>query len=126
MPQCLCPADFDGAHCETHLLRSAVPSESVAPAYIIVPVLLIIIAALGAVAVYVFFFRRNGRAGAKASSPFSGFGTSPSVSFRQGTNVEFGPTVFSPNGATTVVRFSMISIYSIELFYYLVIFIELF
>ena len=98
--QCECPPDFEGVHCETHLLRRPAPSESVPPASIIAPVVVIIFAALIGAAVYVFFFRRAGRA---KGSGFTGFGTSPSVSFRQGTNVEFGPTVFSGNGASTAV-----------------------
>ena len=79
-PHCVCPPDFEGVHCQTHVLRRPAPSESAAPAYIIVPVLLIIVAALAGVAVYVFVFRRAGRA---KGSGFTGFGTSPSVSFRQ-------------------------------------------
>jgi len=91
-----------GAHCETYLKRRPTPSESVTPAYIIVPVLLIIVAALAGAAVYVFFFRRSAVA---KSSGFTGFGGSPSVSFRHGTNVEFGPTTFSgtaTNGSSTM------------------------
>ena len=96
--QCQCPSDYEGVHCETHLLRArTTPSDSVAPAYIIVP-LLLIIAVLGGAAVYVFFFRRNGRA---KGAGFTGFGGSPSVSFRQGTNVEFGPAAFPANGSST-------------------------
>ena len=94
MPQCQCPADYEGVHCETHLQRRPAPSEGVATAYIMVPVLLIIVAALAGAAVYVYFFRRSLLA---KGSGFAGFGSSPSVSFRQGTNVEFGPTTFSPN-----------------------------
>jgi len=100
--QCRCPADYEGAHCETYLKRRPTPSESVTPAYIIVPVLLIIVAALAGAAVYVFFFRRSAVA---KSSGFTGFGGSPSVSFRHGTNVEFGPTTFSgtaTNGSSTM------------------------
>lgn len=98
--QCECPNDYEGVYCETHLLRRPTPSESVAPAYIIVPILLIILAGLAGAAVYVFFFRRAGRA---KGSGFTGFGASPSVSFRQGTNVEFGPATFAGNGSSTMV-----------------------
>merc|ERR1712071_350021 len=89
--QCKCPADYEGSHCETYLKRTPTPPQSAAPAYIIVPVLLIIVVALAGAAVYVFFFRRSAVA---KSSGFTGFGASPSVSFRHGTNVEFGPTTF--------------------------------
>ena len=98
--QCVCPPDYEGVFCETHILRRPTPSESVAPAYIIVPILLKILAGLAGAAVYVFFFRRSGRA---KGSGFTGFGGSPSVSFRQGTNVEFGPATFSGNGSSTMV-----------------------
>ena len=114
--QCQCPNDYDGVHCETHVFRRPTPSESVAPAYIIVPILLIILAGLAGAAVYIFFFRRSGRA---KGSGFTGFGGSPSVSFRQGTNVEFGPASFSGNGsnASTMVCHITLSIY---LIYFLV------
>lgn len=97
---CQCQPDYEGDHCETHLLRRPTASESVSPAYIVVPILLIIVAALAGAAVYVFYFR-NGRGKGAA---FSNFGGSPSVSFRQGTNVEFGPATFSANGSSTGVR----------------------
>ena len=101
--QCKCPSDYEGVHCETHLLKArTTPSDSAsAAAYIIVPLLLIILG-IG-VTVYVFFFRRNGRA---KGAGFTGFGASPSVSFRQGTNVEFGPAAFAAagnNGSSTMV-----------------------
>jgi len=112
--QCRCPADYEGAHCETYLKRRPTPSESVTPAYIIVPVLLIIVAALAGAAVYVFFFRRSAVA---KSSGFTGFGGSPSVSFRHGTNVEFGPTTFSgtaTNGSSTMVKIYILKILYIK------------
>lgn len=113
--QCLCPNDYEGVYCETHLLRRPTPSESVAPAYIIVPILLIILAGLAGAAVYVFFFRRAGRA---KGSGFTGFGASPSVSFRQGTNVEFGPTTFSGNGSSsTMVIYSFIGLILCSFFF---------
>lgn len=104
--QCLCPNDYEGVHCELQVQRVRTPSESIPPATIIVPILLILLAGLAGAGVYVYFFRRSGRA---KGSGFTGFGTSPSVSFRQGTNVEFGPAAFSGNGssaASTMVYFS--------------------
>ena len=99
--KCKCPENYEGDHCESNVQRSLAPSEGTTVAYILVPVLLVIVAALAGAAVYIFFFRRNGRV--KASG-FTGFGNSPSVSFRQGTNVEFGPTTFSGNGSSSMVK----------------------
>lgn len=96
LAQCRCQPDYVGIHCETYISRRPTPSESVAPAYIIAPVLVILVICLAGVAGYFFFFRRSARA---KGSGFVGFGGSPSVSFRQGTNVEFGPTAFATNGS---------------------------
>ncbi|EFX68482.1 hypothetical protein DAPPUDRAFT_260043 [Daphnia pulex] len=62
---------YEGAHCETNLLRRPTPSESVAPALIIVPILLIILAGLAGATVYVIFFRRSGRGQRLWASPDS-------------------------------------------------------
>jgi low density lipoprotein-related protein 2 len=87
---CECPPDFQGTHCTDHIARTKVPGaeETSRSAAILISVLVILLlaAAVGA-AYFVFRYRPFGKG--------SVLGSSQSVSFRHGTNVEFGSPTFT-------------------------------
>merc|ERR1712012_788431 len=82
---CLCPDSYVGAYCE-HSKKFIGAGKSGSTAAVFVPIFLIIVVIVSAVALYVYYQRKRGE------PKFVG-GISNSVSFRQGTNVEFeGPS----------------------------------
>ncbi|KAF4524946.1 hypothetical protein B566_EDAN012702 [Ephemera danica] len=87
---CECPADFQGNYCADHVARTKVPGaeETSRSAAILISVLVILLiaAAVGA-AYFIFRYRPFGKG--------SVLGSSQSVSFRHGTNVEFGSPTFT-------------------------------
>jgi len=95
MTECECEENFVGQYCDVRKDVTRL-SRSSSPAAVIVPVLLIIVVIICAVALYVYYQRKRGE-------PKVLGGITNSVSFRQGTNVEFeGPSfVEGGNGVPT-------------------------
>lgn len=95
MTECQCEENFVGQYCDVRRDVARL-SRSSSPAAVIVPVLLIIVVIICAVALYVYYQRKRGE-------PKVLGGITNSVSFRQGTNVEFeGPSfVEGGNGVPT-------------------------
>ncbi|XP_056632979.1 low-density lipoprotein receptor-related protein 2 isoform X2 [Diorhabda sublineata] len=90
--QCHCLPNYQGEFCEIHSEHSTAGSRTNTTA-IVVPIVVILLILAAAMGVYVFIRKR----------PFKGSGlgslaSSQSVSFRQGTNVEFGPNSFNNGG----------------------------
>ncbi|XP_037068525.1 low-density lipoprotein receptor-related protein 2-like [Pollicipes pollicipes] len=84
-PSCECVDQYSGPQCDTFVARKRVQKAGgTNPAAIIIPVLLILLL-VGAVAGYMFVKRRGG-----VKTVTGGLPGSTSVSFRPGTNVEFG------------------------------------
>ena len=93
---CLCPDSYVGAYCE-HSKKFIGAGKSGSTAAVFVPIFLIIVVIVSAVALYVYYQRKRGE------PKFVG-GISNSVSFRQGTNVEFeGPSFVEGGGAQAAV-----------------------
>ncbi|XP_073976140.1 low-density lipoprotein receptor-related protein megalin isoform X3 [Rhodnius prolixus] len=88
---CACPQDYSGSDCETLVQRTRAPGSG-STALVIPIVILLVIAAAGAI----FYFIRKRPFG--KGPGLSSLTNSQSVSFRQGTNVEFGSPAFSNNG----------------------------
>jgi low density lipoprotein-related protein 2 len=78
---CQCPEDFVGQYCGEHVQRRRISNDTgVSPAAVAIPLVIIILLSLGAGAFYIFLKKRG---------DFIGKGLGSSVSFRQGSNVEF-------------------------------------
>ncbi|KAF2897473.1 hypothetical protein ILUMI_08703 [Ignelater luminosus] len=91
---CDCPSDFHGQYCEVHVAHSKNPNSSNTIA-IVIPIVVIILVLGAATGVWFFLRKRPFGKGTGLSS----LASSQSVSFRQGSNVEFGNNTFSGNGA---------------------------
>ncbi|CAB3367800.1 Hypothetical predicted protein [Cloeon dipterum] len=80
---CECPPDFQGDHCLDHVARTRVPGADSRSATIFYLLLVLVLILAGAGAAFLFLrYRPFGKG--------SMLGSTQSVSFRQGTNVEFG------------------------------------
>ncbi|XP_071451711.1 low-density lipoprotein receptor-related protein 2 [Hetaerina americana] len=96
---CECPPDFQGRLCDSFTQRNRGPGGSgnragSSATAIVVPIIVVLLLLAGITAVY-FFLRK------RPFGKMSGLGSltnSQSVSFRQGTNVEFGSPTFTTNG----------------------------
>jgi low density lipoprotein-related protein 2 len=88
--QCECEENYKGEHCDVsiHLI---VISNAGGRAAIVVPILLIIMVIVCAISLYVYYQRKRGE-------PKVLGGITNSVSFRQGTNVEFDGPSFVEGG----------------------------
>ncbi|KAK9680220.1 Low-density lipoprotein receptor domain class A [Popillia japonica] len=91
--QCNCLMDFHGDFCEIQLGLSKSAGASNATA-IVVPIIVILLVLGSAVGVWFFIRKRPFGKGSGLGS----LASSQSVSFRQGTNIEFGPNTFNENG----------------------------
>jgi len=87
---CDCPREFLGRRCETYAMKAHSGGSGNMGILVIPIVILLVLLAAGAV--YVFIRKRP------FGKPVLGLTNSQSVSFRQGTNVEFGSPTFSSNG----------------------------
>ncbi|KFM82298.1 Low-density lipoprotein receptor-related protein 2, partial [Stegodyphus mimosarum] len=89
---CICPENYSGVHCRDFTpdnKAQAVRGSSVAA--IVIPIFIILLVLIAGVGVFYVFRKRHLKPG--------GFGgSSQSVSFRSGTNVEFSPTIMGHNG----------------------------
>lgn len=88
---CNCFPEFRGALCDTYVQRSRAPGFGSMAA--LIPLTLILVA-LAAAGIYIVIRKRPFGKGLGVG----GLTNSQSVSFRQGTNVEFGSPTFSSNG----------------------------
>lgn len=88
---CKCPEDFSGAFCDTFVLKNQAQSST--SMFFIVPLVILLVLLSGG-AVFYFLRKRSFGKGPGLGS----LTNSQSVSFRQGTNVEFGSPAFSSNG----------------------------
>ncbi|CAH1155627.1 unnamed protein product [Phaedon cochleariae] len=92
---CQCLPGYLGQYCDVHSEHST-SNESSNTSAIIIPIVVILFILGAATGVYLFMRRK----------PFKGSGlgrlaSSPSVSFRQGTNVEFGANSFNNSSGST-------------------------
>lgn len=92
--QCDCQSDYLGQYCDTHVQRTRAPGSGASTAAIVIPIVVILLLLLAAGAVYFVHRKRPFGKG----TGLGGLTNSQSVSFRQGTNVEFGASAFPPNG----------------------------
>ncbi|CAA9998004.1 unnamed protein product [Nesidiocoris tenuis] len=92
---CSCPEFFTGAACEIKVGWSKGPGASTAA--LVIPVVVLLLLASGA-AIFIFIRKRPFGKGPGLSS----LTNSQSVSFRQGTNVEFGSPAFSASNGPAV------------------------
>ncbi|KAG8239824.1 hypothetical protein J437_LFUL019394, partial [Ladona fulva] len=96
---CECPPDFQGRLCDSYTQRNHgiggnANRAGASATAVVVPIIVIILLVAGATAVYFFLHKRPfGKMGG-----LGGLTNSQSVSFRQGTNVEFGSPTFTTNG----------------------------
>nr|CAD7412023.1 unnamed protein product [Timema cristinae] len=91
---CECPEDFLGRLCEDYVRKASSPGSGANTAAIVVPIVVVLLVLLMVGAVYFVFWKRP-----FGKSPgIAGLTNSQSVSFRQGTNVEFGTPTFASNG----------------------------
>eukprot|EP00088_Acartia_fossae_P013690 TRINITY_DN1723_c0_g1_i1.p1 TRINITY_DN1723_c0_g1~~TRINITY_DN1723_c0_g1_i1.p1 ORF type:complete len:1546 (-),score=413.53 TRINITY_DN1723_c0_g1_i1:1367-5629(-) len=88
---CNCPDAFTGSYCQ--IGQEKVAPGGVSNASIVVPVLLIILVILCASALYIYYHRKRGES--KLLS------LSNSVSFREGSNIEFEGPNFNPQNFAT-------------------------
>ncbi|KAF5276464.1 hypothetical protein FQA39_LY06533 [Lamprigera yunnana] len=91
---CECPTNYHGQFCDLHAAHSKTMGASNTIA-IVIPIVVIMLV-LGAAAGVWFFLRK--RPFGKGTT-LSSLASSQSVSFRQGSNVEFGNNSFGANGA---------------------------
>ncbi|CAN7990659.1 unnamed protein product [Ixodes hexagonus] len=93
---CRCPSEFEGMHCENFIARRRISPLSGASgvAAVLVPIIVVIIIMIVAATLFVCVRRRHFKQ--------SGLGGSTqSVSFRSGTNVEFSPNFMRNRPAET-------------------------
>ncbi|KAL0271000.1 UNVERIFIED_CONTAM: hypothetical protein PYX00_008246 [Menopon gallinae] len=91
---CECSKDFQGQYCDIFVgISLSGHSGSTAVAVVLPIILILLAAAIGAAIVFIIRKRPFGKGGALGALT-----NSQSVSFRQGTNVEFGSPVFPSNG----------------------------
>ncbi|XP_049818680.1 low-density lipoprotein receptor-related protein 2 [Aethina tumida] len=89
---CECLPDYRGQNCDVHTAHNRQGGGSTATA-IVVPIVVILLVVAAAAGVWVFLRKRPfGKSG------LGSLASSQSVSFRQGTNVEFGANTFNANG----------------------------
>lgn len=89
--QCRCPEGYTGPFCEHS--KKKISKAGVSNAAVIVPVLLITLVILTSAALYIYYHRKSGES--KLLS------LSNSVSFREGSNVEFDGPNFNPQNFTS-------------------------
>ncbi|XP_075210660.1 uncharacterized protein LOC142318014 [Lycorma delicatula] len=89
---CNCFPEFRGQFCDIYIQRARVPALGNMAALLIPLTLLLVV--LAAAAIYIVIRKRPFGKG----TGLGGLTNSQSVSFRQGTNVEFGSPTFSSNG----------------------------
>ncbi|CAH1397949.1 unnamed protein product [Nezara viridula] len=87
---CSCPNEFTGSACEVYVQMVRTSGPSIA---LIVPLIVLLVLASAGAIYYVVRKRPFGK-----GPVLSSLTNSQSVSFRQGTNVEFGSPAFSSNG----------------------------
>ncbi|KAG1701225.1 Low-density lipoprotein receptor-related protein 2 [Nymphon striatum] len=96
MVKCNCTANFDGDECEIFVYKKkqTLTDESINVAAIVLPIIMILIVAVLALIMFLFYKRKL-----HSKALAGGLGSSTqSVSFRSGTNVEFGnPAIVSEN-----------------------------
>ncbi|XP_063240571.1 low-density lipoprotein receptor-related protein 2 [Bacillus rossius redtenbacheri] len=92
--ECDCPVDFGGGHCEHFLGTSQASAADTSTAAIVVPVVVVLFLLLAGAALYFVLWKKPFGKG----PVLGGLTNSQSVSFRQGTNVEFGSPTFASNG----------------------------
>ncbi|XP_017778488.1 PREDICTED: low-density lipoprotein receptor-related protein 2 isoform X2 [Nicrophorus vespilloides] len=90
---CECQENFLGEFCEIHTAHSRTPSGS-NTATILIPIFVILLVIGAATGVWFYLRKRPFGKGSGLGS----LSSSQTVSFRQGTNVEFGPNTFNSNG----------------------------
>lgn len=93
---CRCPSEFEGMHCENFIARRRISSLGGASgvAAVLVPIIVVLIIMIVAATLFVCVRRRHFKQ--------SGLGGSTqSVSFRSGTNVEFSPNFMRTRQAET-------------------------
>ncbi|XP_046995596.1 low-density lipoprotein receptor-related protein 2 [Schistocerca americana] len=91
---CECPKEFAGKFCGTYLQHATEGGSGPSTATIVVPIVVILLVLASAVALFIVFRKHPfGKA-----PGLGGLTNSQSVSFRQGTNVEFGSPAFAANG----------------------------
>ncbi|XP_023703710.1 low-density lipoprotein receptor-related protein 2 [Cryptotermes secundus] len=91
---CQCPMDFHGEFCDDYVRKAPVPGTGSNTAAIVIPIVVILLILLASGAVYFVLRKRPFGKG----TGLGGLSNSQSVSFRQGTNVEFGTPTFATNG----------------------------
>lgn len=91
--ECECPDEFLGPECQNYVGAARTSATSAILAPVLIPVLVIILLTAAAGAFYVYRKRPFGK-----GAVLGGLTNSQSVSFRQGTNVEFGAPAFAANG----------------------------
>ncbi|XP_066998103.2 low-density lipoprotein receptor-related protein 2 [Anabrus simplex] len=92
--ECECPPDFLGSFCDIYVQRTRAPGEGPNTAAIVIPIIVCLLVLLSAGVVYFVLRKRPFGKG----TGLGGLTNSQSVSFRQGTNVEFGSPTFAANG----------------------------
>nr|XP_022902920.1 low-density lipoprotein receptor-related protein 2 [Onthophagus taurus] len=95
--ECVCLPNFIGEVCDVHTALSTSSTASNVTAVIVPIIVILLLIGLAAGAWFVIRKRPFGK-----GSTLGSLASSQSVSFRQGTNVEFGPTTFNENGSGNV------------------------
>ncbi|KAK9880927.1 hypothetical protein WA026_013260 [Henosepilachna vigintioctopunctata] len=91
-PICECPADFNGVYCDLRSAFSKADSGGTATAFIL-PILVVLLV-LGTITAAWFILKKR----PFANTTLGALGTNQTVTFRQGTNVEFGSSSFDGAG----------------------------
>ena len=93
---CQCLEGYSGQTCQVFVAIRLRVDSSLNPAAIIIPLVLILLVTLGATAFYIILRKKN--FGSKQLGNISSLIGGGVVSFRQGSNVEFGgPQIVSPS-----------------------------
>lgn len=90
---CECPPDYLGQYCDVHVAKSHQGASGTTA--IVVPIVVVMFVLAAATGVWVYLRKRPFGKGVG----LGGIAGNQAVSFRQGTNVEFGNNTFNGNGA---------------------------